>query len=252
MEEASARCAEYWERVSHLPFFEKLDVKNPEKTIPLSWHMDGVKVFKTQKVWAYSHSSAIRKGPSIDTKTLFLLFRDNVMVKPHTHDAVGNLIAYVMDVLQAGMFPSKDPDGNPFPPHSVQAQRAGAYFAGGWCAAFACFKADLEGRVLAHKLVRNWASDSICEHCLASKLPQFTYGDFSDSAAYWDCMFTHQQFLMLNPPGKTSSWVNVRGWDISRNLDEPWFLILCVCGPSLLIPNLLILEACQNIKLGTG
>ena len=233
VEEASHRCAEYWNRASNLPFYKKLDIKDPNKTIPLSWHMDGVKVYKTHKVWAYSHSSAIRKGPSIDTKAMFLLFRDSDMVKPHTHDAVAKLIAYCMDVLQSGVFPYNDCEGNPFPATSKQAQRAGSYFAGGWCAAFACFKADLEGRVLAHKLVRNWASDSICEHCLASKLPQFSYGDFTDAAAYWECMFTHDQFLMLNPPGKTSAWVNVRGWDITRNLDEPchcffFFLVFLV------------------------
>lgn len=219
-DEASHRCEEYWNRVSHLPFYKKLVIKNPGKTIPLSWHMDGVKVYKTHKVWAYSHSSAIRKGQSIDTKTLFLLFRDSDMVKPHTHDAVAKLIAYTMDVLQSGVFPDKDVDGNSFRQNSKEAKRAGSYFAGGWCAAFACFKADLEGRVMAHKLVRNWASDSICEHCLASKLPQCSYGDFTNAAAYWECMLTHEQYLMLNPPGKTSAWTSVRGWDITRNLDE--------------------------------
>ena len=219
-DEANHRCEEYWNRVSHLPFYKKLVIKNPGKTIPLSWHMDGVKVYKTHKVWAYSHSSAIRKGQSIDTKTLFLLFRDSDMVKPHTHDAVAKLIAYTMDVLQSGVFPDKDVDGNSFRQNSKEAKRAGSYFAGGWCAAFACFKADLEGRVMAHKLVRNWASDSICEHCLASKLPQCSYGDFTNAAAYWECMLTHEQYLMLNPPGKTSAWTSVRGWDITRNLDE--------------------------------
>lgn len=220
--EAQQRCQEYWDRSSHLPFYSKLKLTNPGMTVPIAWHMDGVKVFKTQKVWAYSHSSAVRKGPSIESKILFLLFRDNFMVKPHTNDCVAKLIAYVMDTLGSGVFPSVDENGKAFPANSMEARRAGTTFAGGWRAAFACFKADLEGRVLTHKLVRNWASDSICEHCLASKLPQFTYSDFTDRAAYWECMFTHEQFLLLNPPGKTSAWVNVRGWDITRNLDEPW------------------------------
>ena len=172
-DEASHRCEEYWNRVSHLPFYKKLVIKNPGKTIPLSWHMDGVKVYKTHKVWAYSHSSAIRKGQSIDTKTLFLLFRDSDVVKPHTHDAVAKLIAYTMDVLQSGVFPYNDLWRKSIPTNfKTSPNGQGLTLLVGWCAAFACFKADLEGRVLAHKLARNWASDSICEHCLASKLPE--------------------------------------------------------------------------------
>ena len=225
MDEAQLRCAEYWERCSNLDFFKKLQdekfVTDPWKTIPISWHTDGVKVYKTQKVWSYSFSSAVRKGTSLSTKTLFLLFRDCDMQKPYTHDAVAKLVGYVMRVLGSGVFPEKDHEGNAWPQGSKESGRAGSYFAGGWTGAFACFKADLEGRVLAHKLVRNWASDSICEHCLASKLPGgFCYGDFSDKAAYWECMFTHDQFMMLNPIGKNSAWVDVPGWDITRNLDE--------------------------------
>ena len=219
VEEVSLRCAQYWSNVCSLPSHAALDIPVPSMTVPISWHMDGVKVFKTQKVWAYSFASCIRKGTSIATKSLFLLFRDSDMIKPWTHDSVGKLIAYVMKTLQTGCFPTCDYDGSPFEPGSTKALRAGTPFAGGWRGVFACFKADLEGRVLAHKLVRNWASDSVCERCIASKLPQSSYGDFSDAAVYWDCMFSHEQFLMLNPPGKTSVWVDVPGWDISRNLD---------------------------------
>lgn len=225
--EGSQRCLEYWDHVSGLPFYEKLNITNPGMTVPLSWHMDGVKVYKTQKVWAYSFASAIKKGASIHSKSLFLLFRDNVMVKPHTHNAVGKLIGYVMDILASGEYPAKDSEGKSFPPESLEGQRAGSYFAGGWRLAFACFKADLEGRVLVHQLVRNWASDSICERCLASKHPNgFSYGDFSNKAGYFECMLSHEQFLMLQPVDKVSAWTNVRGWDITRNLDEScwqWF-----------------------------
>lgn len=215
------RCSEYWDHVSHLPFFSELELTNPTMTVPLSWHMDGVKVYKTQKVWCYSYSSAIRKGPSIDAKSLFLLFRDVDMVKPHTNDCVAKLVAYVMSVLQSGKFPTRDHEGNRFPVQSVEAKRAGSYFAGGWSLAFACFKADLEGRVLAHKLIRNWSADNVCERCVATKIPRFSYADFSDNAPYWECVFTQNQILLLNPPGKTSEWTRVKGWDYSRNLDEP-------------------------------
>ena len=219
-EEAVQRVDEYWSKLSHLPFYADLALEDPSSTVPISWHVDGVKVYKTQKAWVYSFASSIRKGPSIDTKLLFLLFRDSQMVKPLTHDSVAMHIAYAMRVLETGRFPDKDHHGQPFPEGSREANRIGAHIAGGWRFAFSAFKADLEARVMVHKLVRNWASDSICEHCLASKLPSFGYGDFSNNAAYFECMFGHREFLLLNPANKQSSWIHVKGWHKDRNVEE--------------------------------
>ena len=120
------------------------------------------------------------------------------MVKPATHDDVGTLIAYVQQVLMTGMYPDTQWNGSPWPKNSVEAGRAGKPFAGGWRAYFAAFKSDLEARALVHKMVRYWNSNSICEHCLASKLPQLSYGDFTDGAAYMQYMLSHDEFLELN------------------------------------------------------
>ena len=221
-EDLEFRVEEFWKHLEHLPFYTSLQLDNPAGTIPIAWHADGVKVYKTQKVWVYSFSSCIRKGPSLATKMLFVCIRDSLIVKFTTHDSVGRLIGYCMDVMMTGNFPEQDFEGAPFQPGSVEAQRAGSPFCGGWKFAFAAFKGDQEARVLIHKLVRNWAADSICEHCLASKLPNgFVYGDFSDNAAYFECLLSHSDFLALNPSEKQSAWVHVKGWQKDRNLDDP-------------------------------
>ena len=162
-----------------------------------------------------------RKGRSIDTKMLTLLFREHDQSKPGTHDDVGTIIGWIMDVLRTGRFPLKDMRGKNFPRGSVEYSRAGHEYAGGWKCAFAAFKADLEARVQVHKLVRNWASNSICEHCLASKkLPALHYANFRDDAPFLEHIFTHEEFLLLNPAHRQSTWTCVRGWDKDRNLDE--------------------------------
>ena len=115
---------------------------------------------------------------------------------------------------------------------SKTAACAGKEFAGGWRCAFAAFKADLEARVVVHKLVRNWASNSICEHCLASKKPALNYRNFRSDAPFLGHIFTHAEFLMLNPPERQSAWTCVRGWDKDRNLDDPrayFFASTVVC-----------------------
>ena len=153
------------------------------------------------------------------------------MVKPATHDDVGTLIAYVQQVLMTGMYPDTQWNGSPWPKNSVEAGRAGKPFAGGWRAYFAAFKSNLEARALVHKMVRYWNSNSICEHCLASKLPQLSYGDFTDGAAYMQYMLSHDEFLELNPADRQSTWTAVPGWTKDRNLEVPctWiFSLLCV------------------------
>eukprot|EP00439_Symbiodinium_sp_Y106_P037149 s7437_g4.t1 len=160
------------------------------------------------------------------------------MLKPDTHDEIGAIIAYVMRVLMTGMFPDVQWDGAPWPEKSLEFKRAGQPFAGGWRACFAAFKADLEARAMVHKMVRNWSCNSICEHCLASKLPELSYGDFSDGASYMQFMLTHDEFLELNPPHRQSSWINVPGWTKDRNLDDMLHVVHQGIGP-LLIASLL-------------
>lgn len=218
---AAYSCADYWEHVNNLDFYQDLNISMDDRarTIPLAVHVDGVKVYRTHKAWVYSWGSMLHKGNSLHSKVLLLLIRDADLVKNHSHDAVGRLMGWIFEVLQSGVFPLTDCEGRPWPLGSLQSQQAGTYFAGGWRAAFSAFKADLEARVQVHKLVRNWSSNSICEHCLASKKPDFSYGDFSNNAAYLECMLSHEQFLLLNPPERQSSWTCVKGWRKERNLE---------------------------------
>lgn len=127
-EDLEFRVEEFWKHLEHLPFYTSLQLDNPAGTIPIAWHADGVKVYKTQKVWVYSFSSCIRKGPSLATKMLFVCIRDSLIVKFMTHDSVGRLIGYCMDVMMTGNFPEQDFEGAPFQPGSVEAQRAGSPF----------------------------------------------------------------------------------------------------------------------------
>ena len=228
-EEAEARVQEYWQNLRHMDFYRALKLEDPARTIPISWHCDGVKVYRTQKVWVYSFTSCIRKGPSVSSKILFLIIRENEMVKDKTHDSVAKVISYVMKVLMTGKFPQHGPDGKPWPCGSLAEQRAGQEIAGSWRFAFSTFKADLEARVACHKLVRNYASNSICEHCLASKLNNgFSYGDFTDEAGYFGTMLSHDDFLLLNPAGRQSAWLSVPGWQKDRNVDAT-----CIIRPPL-------------------
>lgn len=205
-------------------FFEELHLTDTSHTMPIVWHADGVKIFRNQKAWVYSYSSMVKKNDvAVQSKMVFIIMKDSAMSKPDAHDALGKIIGYVMTVLQTGLFPTVDHLGNPFPAGSIEAKRAGKPFALSsvqrpWRAAFCAWKGDLEARVQIHKLVRNYMSNAICEHCAASRT--ISFGDFSEHAAWRDCRFNHQQYLMLTNPSRHSSWLNVPGWTKDRNLDD--------------------------------
>ena len=172
------------------------------------WHVDGVRIFKQQKAWVYSFSSATRKGPSLQTKFVFLVVRDNVTLKRETHYAIASHIAWCQRVLLTGNFPSSDADGNEWQGNTLRSCQAGLPFADGWCCQFAAFKGDMEARVAIHRLSRNWMSNWICEHDFAGK-HNLLFTDFSDNATWWETTLTHEQFCMLNGPGYQSPWLQV-------------------------------------------
>ena len=211
---------EFWHQSKDQEFVHKLDLRCPSRTIPIVFHADGVKVYKTQKIWVYSYSSLLKKkGSSLQNKIVLLVVRESLLAKPHTHDAIARLVGWVCTILQTGCFPDKDFSGQSWPVGSRESENAGKPFAReNWCASFAAFKGDLEARVMIHKLIRNYMGNMICEHCPAGKL--LSYKDFRKTAPWSDVRFTHQEFLDLNPPHRQSMWTCVPGWTKDRNLED--------------------------------
>ncbi|CAE7521097.1 unnamed protein product [Symbiodinium sp. CCMP2592] len=221
-DKVQAMNTEYWTRLGNEESVKLLDLKDPATTFPIFWHADGVRVYKHQKCWVYSYSCALKKGPSLSSKLLLLLVRETLLVKPRTHDRIGEVVGWIQRVLQSGKYPDKDINGQSWPIGSREEGLANLEFAGGYKFAFSAFKGDWEARVLIHKLQRSYNHTNICEHCPACKSNNaFNYRNFSPDAAYLDVSFTHAQYLLMTPPEFHSSWLNVPGWTKDRNLEEP-------------------------------
>ena len=219
--EASDRVEEYWRHCVNLSFFGQLDLQEGDfrMTVPLFFHADGVKIYKHQKAWVYSYASACRKGGSLETKLVLLLLREQMIVKNKSHDKVGHTIGYIVRTLMSGKYPMTNVNGERFDTSSPQAAKAGLPFAGGWRLCFAAFKGDWEARQIIHKSTRFYNARYICEHCMASREPQFTYADFRMNAACMSKRFTHAEYRILQGD-KQSSWESVPGWCKERNLEE--------------------------------
>ena len=217
---ASSRTTEYWEHASELEFFEKLELGREEfgRCVPLYIHCDGVRVYRHQKMFIYSMSSACRKGPSMRTKWVFIVVRESEIVKHKTHASIAALVSYMVETLRSGKYPELDSQGCSWPVGSASASRAGKPFEFNWIMTFAAFKGDWEARQQVHRLNRYYATKYICEHCCASYEEHNTFGDFRMSANCLSLRFTHEQYLMMSTP---SPWLCVRGWTKDRNLEEP-------------------------------
>ena len=211
---------EYWYRLREEEFTQRLPLLNVDvsRLLPLHFHVDGVKVYRTQKAFVYSYSSALSKGPVLESKIVLALLRENTNAKPLSHDRMGEIIGYICQTLQSGRFPAKDFDGNPFAPNSLEAKRAGLEIIPGWRFCFGGFKGDLEARVIIHKFPRNYMSNQICEHCAAGR-KVCHFQDFRRQAPFFEATFTHADYLIMTPERKLSSWLAVPGWSKDRNLE---------------------------------
>ena len=218
---AHPRNREYWQQCAHLDFYKRLEMTADQHdfTVPLFVHADGVKIYKNQKAWVYSISSANRKGASIKTKLVVILLRENRIIKEKSHDAIGTLFGYIMNNMRSGKFPQQDPNGNPFDPNSPEADRAGTPFCGGWRFAFSGFKGDWEAKATIHKSKRYYNTTWICDHCMASREADYTFGDFRLTANCLSHRFTHEEYLIMQGD-KRSAWTCVKGWTKDRNLED--------------------------------
>ena len=212
---------DFWNHVKDEDFVQSLDLSQPSKTIPLAFHVDGVKVYKNQKVWVYSYSSMVRKrGNSLENKTVLAIVRDSMLAKPHAHDAMARVIAFICKTLSTGLYPLCDWKGNPWPSNSREHALAGTPL-----------HVMMDGAVHLRLSRGTWKLESWftrwfettwqiwfvniarLENCWA----MLTSGR---NAPWTSVRFSHQEFLDLNPPNRQSAWTNIPGWTKDRNLED--------------------------------
>jgi hypothetical protein len=58
----------YWEKSKGQKWRDELELSSPERTVPVMWHVDGYKVYRRKKAWAWSWPSATVKTGSLKSK----------------------------------------------------------------------------------------------------------------------------------------------------------------------------------------
>ena len=153
------------------PFTSGLELPaDLSRCIPLAFHGDGVQVTGLGKTWAdgvdcWSMQSLLRQEESglsnaIVTMVPYHLMKDN-------KDNLFACLQWSLQSLRDGRWPSRNKDGRPFQPHSLDAKRAGLPLANGWRGIALGLRGDLDFIVKSLD-GPNYGSGEPCSLCAAT------------------------------------------------------------------------------------
>lgn len=135
------------------------------------------------------------------------------------------------NTLVQGKWPRVDAFGEAWPEGSWRAKKAGEELALGWRATFSAWKGDCKAKCEIHRLARSYHSNWLCERCAASKVNAPTlYTNFNSNAIWRIATYTKESYLATTAPRDRTPWIQVRGFDFSRCLDDVMHILhLGVC-----------------------
>jgi hypothetical protein len=92
-------------------------------------------------------------------------------------------VGYQFEILLSGRHPTKGFKGAPLT--TMQHEKKGQWFAGGYRFAFLGLQLDTKEKVAQHHFKRNWQSNFLCEHCFGHAKDQFANAySFGDDARW--------------------------------------------------------------------
>ena len=115
--------------------------------MPLGIHADKGQHISRDKMLCVSWGSVTHVAPTLWGKILFTICPDELLIKQETAEQLYALLVWSLQWLMLGIWPDKDPDGNPWPPGSRRAAMAGRPLAEGYCGLFADSRGDWEWQV---------------------------------------------------------------------------------------------------------
>ena len=175
---------EFWE----LPFLRdhvqkvELDPAEFHTTCPMVFHEDAVPALgDTATIWSWS-SAVAPFGNPWDTRHAIAVL-PTARISDATRQEIVNIIAWDLQTLKQGIWPSTNYKGEFWKTHTQNARRAGlALQLGG---RFCFWKGDMEAHWKSHQAARYYRCNDLCEWCMASqKNPLFDFAA-TTFAALW-------------------------------------------------------------------
>lgn len=171
-----------------------------DRTIPLSFHSDGVDMYNGTPFRVYQISSALAHDIDVEDGKLFNGALEEKLCTSATNSRVTSYWQWNLDILESGIHPAKDFDGNPW--LDFRKDRAGQPLMGDWRGSFYAWTGDLKEEAQQHLFHRNYQCTFLCKKCLASREPDVAYAyDFSPTAEWKELLVSHSLYLNATAAG---------------------------------------------------
>ncbi len=218
----------YWENALKQPWAQlHPTLKDPERTLPLYFHADGVEIYTSSEYVVWSWSTPTVKGEPFDSQFPLMMipakFMPTAEMRIEAERALVGYINYCFEVLLVGEFPDRDYYGNEL--EGKSRRLAGKKIAGGWTAVFASYKGDAKARKESHLFARHYQAGYICEGCFAGDplkmhaVPkELSYRDFTMKAWWRKTLVNHEAYVAST--AVLSPWFSIPGARVERVLKD--------------------------------
>ena len=194
-----AQRASFWENMPQVvgshPTLSKRDLG---KCVPLGVHGDGGGFNKQDQLMVLTFNSLVGEGVTKQTRFLITLVKKSKMLEDNsTLNAIFGIIAWSMNSLSSGQFPTTGPSGELL-------EGGGGLLAEGWSGTCLQIRGDWAFYSSAFGLP-HWRSDeNCCWLCRASNnTPNLFWTDFNPSAGWRSALWSHEGYIAhLESQGK--------------------------------------------------
>lgn len=189
----------FWDNMNHVvDSHPTLSQEGLAKCIPLGIHGDGGSFNKQDQLTVLTFNSLVGEGVTKQTRFLITLVKKSKMLDDNsTLDAIFRIIAWSMNSLSVGRFPTTGPSGEVL-------EGGGGLLAEGWSGTCLQVRGDWAFYSSAFGLP-HWRSDeNCCWLCRANnKDPGMFWTDFNSSAGWRSALWSHEDYIAhLESQGK--------------------------------------------------
>ena len=193
---------EYWAKRSSEEWFREHPARNHVLRNPAGWapvriHGDDANVKNNVSGLLLSISSPLAWMMTSLLSVFPLFFLISTHLVPGELERLYSHLAWSIDCLLTGFFPSTDIDGQPFPENSFRGRMAGKTIAGGLRFLVSEIVGDWKYLKEAFHLSQSYAHNLICLVCNATKkVGPMCYSNVNDDADYRNSPRSHMDYMM--------------------------------------------------------
>ena len=192
-------------RLRNHPMVSQPDWKS--RSIPISWHGDGVAAISAGKPHAktyevYSFSGLLAKGNSLESKIYVFGYLGENSLGQESLFPIWRKIVWSFFWAAQGRWPTHDENGRKYESDTLEGRRANTHLAGGYFLSIYVFKQDMEHLAGHYGLADYRTSDRLCPWCACTRKKddwQMSFNNFRTDAKWRKTAFSAAEWNKAYP-----------------------------------------------------